>query len=287
MKYLIKFALLASLITYSIFLKAQTHKEKLQKSFETPSVLYLLNVNGGIHLQGSSTQEIVVEAEKELKAKHQNTLERAIGEVTLEHLWRGDTLILYIQTPFMALAYKHGKWRYNWENYKQKSDYDYTLNFELQVPAQTNIHLSTINRGDIFVEHISAPMDIRNINGSIKLEDVSGQTSAHTINGDVDIFYRQNPTKDSDYYTLNGDLNLFFQENLSADATFKSFNGEFYSHFDYELQPIELKRTVASNKAKTTYKVEKLTRIRINRGGPTFTIETFNGDAYLKRIGER
>jgi DUF4097 and DUF4098 domain-containing protein YvlB len=119
-----------------------------------------------------------------------------------------------------------------------------------------------------------------NINGGIRLTNLKSQTHAHTINGDVNIEYTQNPAKDCSYYTLNGDIHALFQSGLSADMSFESFNGSLYTNLP-ALQTLPLKIEEASHGQGVKYKI-KGHHYQIGAGGPLLDFETFNGNVYLK-----
>ena len=112
------------------------------------------------------------------------------------------------------------------------------------------------------------------------MKNISGATSACTINGSVDLDYSGNPAGDSKYYTLNGDINANFQKGLAALLAFKSFNGEFYSSVD-DITPMAVKVEKYEKGEGIHYKVNG-NRYKVRQGGPLLDFETFNGDVYLK-----
>ncbi|HEY5919327.1 MAG TPA: hypothetical protein VIU13_18035, partial [Chryseolinea sp.] len=104
---------------------------------------------------------------------------------------------------------------------------------------------------------------------------------ASTINGDVDVEYVTNPTKDCRFYSLNGDINAWFQRGLAANMSFESFNGSFYTNIEkLENMPAQVEKKDSEKGIK--YKING-NRYKIGSGGNTFLdFETFNGDVYLK-----
>ena len=105
-----------------------------------------------------------------------------------------------------------------------------------------------------------------------------------TINGDVEIKYKKNPTVGSRYYTLNGDLSVYYLPSLSADMSFKSFNGKFFTDFDIEERlPAKLTKSERGNGKGMTDKIEERTAVRVGNGGLALDFETFNGDIFIRK----
>lgn len=277
---------------------AQSFSEKITKelSFEkqtTDNALMIANINGNIKVVGYAGDKILLTVEKIITAKTQERLEKGKKEIQLGIIDRADSLILYSDGPCNRFEkrtnrknksdWNNNEWGYNWNDNNERDcreSYDYTLNFTLQVPYGVHLQLSTINDGDIVVENMKGSVDADNINGSIKLSNLVRESSASTINGDVDITYTQNPDKACRFYTLNGDINAYFQKDLGASLSFESFNGEFYTNINQiEALPVMVEKQKEGNGIK--YKVNG-NRYKIGKGGALLDFETFNGNVYLK-----
>jgi len=176
-------------------------------------------------------------------------------------------------------------WGYNWSDCNGRNGncdpaYDYTMHFTVKVPSSVNLLLSTINDGDVTVANTKGAMRVDNVNGSIKLTNISREASASTINGDVDVEYSRNPEKECRFYSLNGDINAWFQKGLAANLSFDSFNGDFYTNVDHlETLPAVVEKEQRDNGIK--YKVNG-NRFKVGNGGVFLDFETFNGNVYLK-----
>ena len=66
-------------------------------------------------------------------------------------------------------------------------EYDYKMNFLVRVPRSVHVTVSTINDGDVVVENMHGKVNAENINGAIKLTDLTQAATASTINGNVDV----------------------------------------------------------------------------------------------------
>jgi hypothetical protein len=279
---------------------AQDFSEKITREFTfekkgTNNTILLANINGDIKITGYEGDKILLEVNKKVTAKTQERLEKGKKEIQLGVIDRADTLIFYVEggcNNFGKLNSRNNRhddrqegWGYNWNDCNGRSnncrtEFDYTMDFVLKVPASVNLLLSTVNDGDITVQNMKGAVNADNINGSIKLSNLVREVKASTINGDVDIDYAHNPDKASRFYTLNGDINANFQKGLGASMSFESFNGSLYTNIDQlEALPVLLEKEQKGDGIK--YKVNG-NRFKVGRGGVVLDFETFNGNVYVK-----
>jgi DUF4097 and DUF4098 domain-containing protein YvlB len=277
---------------------AQSFTEKITRElrFEKKSndnAFIVANINGDIKVVGYAGDKILLTVEKIINAKTQERLEKGKTEIQLGIIDRADTIIVYSDGPCNRFERRTNEkrntgrnkkaWGYNWNNNNGRGcqeNYDYTLNFTLQVPFNVHLQLSTINDGDILVENMKGSVDADNINGSIKLVNLVRESYASTINGDVDINYTQNPDKPCRFYTLNGDINANFKKDLAASLSFQSFNGEFYTNIN---QIESLPSIVEKQKEGSGIKFKiNGNRYKVGKGGALLDFETFNGNVYLR-----
>jgi hypothetical protein len=230
-------------------LMAQSFSEKITKElpFEKKTqatTLIILNINGFVRVEGYAGDKVQVQVNKQIYAKTDARLEHGKAEIQLGVVDRADTIILYVEgvcESFGKLRTKnnnrdsrYGGWGYQWRNNCQGCDnqkeYDWDMDFTIKVPQGTNVLASTVNNGDVEVKNIMGYSSAENINGSVRLENISGSgTYASTINGDVDVEYSKNPNGECRYYSLNGDVNVLFIKGLAANVGFESFNGDLYT----------------------------------------------------------
>ncbi|MFZ6013063.1 MAG: hypothetical protein ACOYXT_22160 [Bacteroidota bacterium] len=275
----------------------QDFSEKINREFTfekktTNNALMVANINGDVKVVGYDGDKIVVEVKKSIHAKTQARLEKGQAELQLGVIDRADTLILYIEEGCNQFGRKTDRknhngwypkgWGYNWNCNGNgcRTEYDYTMDFTIKVPASINLIVSTINDGNITVENVKGAVDADNVNGSIRLSNLVREADASTINGDVDIEYASNPNKDCRFYSLNGDINAWFQKGLAASLSFESFNGSFYTNVDkIEALPVKIEKSAKGDGIK--YKVNG-NRYQVGTGGVFLDFETFNGNVYLK-----
>lgn len=286
-----KIFITALLLTcFSLLSFAEEYKEKIKKElqFKEPgekNLLMVKNMNGPIYIEGYSGNSVLVEVEKIIRADLNKDLEEGKNDIQLGIIETGDSIILYVDSPYSILKRKHGKISYHWDWDDSDYDYDFRLNFTIKVPYGTTLKVSTINNGDVSINDPRARVYAGNVNGSIYLKDISGVTKANTVNGKIEANYTRNPEGDCSYSTVNGDITLIFLPDLSADVTYKTLNGDFYTNFDnieYLANKVE---TVKKETEKgTSYKIEKNPAFRIGDGNIQLKFKTINGDMIIKKL---
>jgi hypothetical protein len=108
---------------------------------------------------------------------------------------------------------------------------------ELQVPARTNLKLSTVNGDQILVERIEGDIEVTAVNGSIMLTDVSGAAVVHSTNGEVKVTLRQlTPQKPMSFTSFNGDVDVTLPTNTKANLKMRTDHGEVLTDFDVQIQ---------------------------------------------------
>jgi DUF4097 and DUF4098 domain-containing protein YvlB len=279
---------------------AQSHTEKINKTLsfgkvsETNTVI-IANINGSVRVEGYEGTEVKVEIDKSINAKTADRLEKGKQQIQLGTLDLVDTLVLYVNGtganfgPRKSRSNNRGRENYGYDwccnNCNNGCDcrveFDYKMDFVVRVPYNVNVVASTVNSGDISVGKVRGVVHADNVNGSIKLTDLAREARASTINGNVDIEYTTNPSKDCRFYSLNGDINAWFQKGLAANMSFESFNGDFYTNITkLENLPTQVEKEKDSKGMK--FKVNG-NRYRIGNGGAAMLdFETFNGNVYLK-----
>jgi len=296
------------LILASLQLRAQTFTEKITKEFTfekkgADNAVLIANINGSVKVEGYAGDKIIVEVNKSIYAKTNERLEKGKADIQLGVIDRADTLIFFVEGTGASFGRKlenrrnsnswhHAGWGYDWCcngngngngncNCNCRTEFDYKMDFVVKVPSSVHVVTSTINEGNISVSNVSGAVVADNINGSITLNKLVREARASTINGDLDVEYVTNPTKDCRFYSLNGDINALFQRGLAANMSFESFNGSFYTNID-KLENIPVKLEKKESDKGTRYKVNG-NRYKIGPGGSTFLdFETFNGNVYLK-----
>jgi hypothetical protein len=266
-------------------LRAQEFREHIKKEFAAPNpaseVLAIYNLNGSIKVEGYSGDKVIVDIDKKLSSDENDGLELGKHEFQLGYDQHGDSIIIYIAEPFDTRPHE---WRREEGWRQQDHNYDFNLDFVVRVPFGMNLHVSTVNHGDMAVQDVKGDLSVHNVNGPITIKNAQGATTAKTINGNLIVNYLTAPTGPSEYYTLNGRLEVTYPANFSAVCQFKSWNGSFYTDFDdAQALPAIITKNEQHKASGTVYKLNIAKRVQIGNGGSLFKFETMNGNIYVKK----
>ena len=91
------------------------------------------------------------------------------------------------------------------------------------------------------------------------------------MNGTVKVTYSKNPAKATQYKTLNGAVDVYFRDGLNADLKFKKLNGGIYTDFDVTAVPQSEARGQAGTESSYTGRGEdwRAGRARAGRNFPS------------------
>lgn len=159
------------------------------------------------------------------------------------------------------------------------------IGFNISVPRNFSLKLSTVNGGDIEVENVSGELELSNVNGEITLTNVSGSAVANTVNGDITAtFNRITPNKPMAFSNLNGDIDVTLPADAKLSTKMKSEWGDIFTDFDMQIDRAD-QGNVNSSTESGTYKVSVNNWIygKINGGGPEYLFKSMRGDIYIRK----
>jgi hypothetical protein len=258
-------------------------KEKITREFTISGdagrqVLAVYNIFGSVSVQGYGGSKVLLEATKTIRADDAATLETGRKEAQLGFTQRGDSVLVYLTGPQDSRPRRNHGWNHH------DIDYHYKFDFTLKVPYAMNLHISTVNGGEIKVEDVTGTLQANNVNGAISIKNAKGTTRAHTVNGDVDVTYAANPPGPSSYKTINGHIVVAYPKDMAADVHFKSMHGELYTDFPQaEILPNLITQNQQRDGGSTKYKLSKGMAVRLGKGGNDLRFETLNGDVTIKQ----
>jgi hypothetical protein len=259
----------------------QEEHETIRKSFPAVKRIDLDNVNGFVHVTGYAGAGIEMVAEKSTVAESADRLEAAKRDVKLDISQTGDTLSFYVDGPFRCNC---GDGRRGISEHRRPG-YRVTYDFDLKVPAGTELRLSTVNHGDIEVKNTTGDFEIDNVNGRITMDEIAGSGSAHTVNGPVKLTFARNPRGNSSFRSVNGEIDASFQPGLSADFRLKTFNGHAYTDFEVTALPSPA-ATSERRDGKYIYRSNDFAGVRVGQGGPELKFDTLNGSIRIINRGK-
>lgn len=242
------------------------------------------NINGDLRVSGYDGDEIIITGSKTIRKKRGDLDQKLVDEFYLEQKEHEGIIYLYVQAPGVEVDFRKGKMRHsmNWnrDRWDEYDDVHFEFNIEVKMPKSMMIKASTVNAGNLIVENMQNGVEAGNVNGDVFLKEVAGKTNAHTVNGDIEVYFSKSPTEDSEFNTVNGSMEIYSPKDLGVVVTFKSLHGDLYTDFE---QVSRLKNQLNKDKSGKGYRISKTTPIQIGNGGASMTFETVNGSAYIRK----
>ena len=237
-----------------------------------PMRLVVDNLDGYVHVTGTSGSQVHVVAHKVIRAETQADLNQAKSEVKLEMKQQPGLVEIDYTAPWRCNSNCNGCCEH------QKHFYEVTYDIDVQAPRDARTVISTVS-GQLQMQHLGGDFEVRGVNGGIRMTDIAGSGDATTVNGAIDIQFARNPTRACNFKSVNGALDAKFQPGLSADLLFKTFNGEIYTDFDVTRLPVTA--DAERKDGMFVYRSNRRAAVRAGRGGPELNFETLNGSIRL------
>ena len=237
-------------------------------------------VRGSITVAGADDATVTLEARRQIRAADEDAVRAAEREVTLDIADNAPLIGAITHEPHEQICGEPQGGRRGWT---WRPAYTVTFDVSVRVPPGTRLALCTVNGGDIRVDGTNGDFQVNNVNGRITMTGVRGSGYAETVNGPVTVSFAEPPRAASRFKSVNGDIRVTFPAALAAVLAMKTFNGGLFTDFD--VQPLTDPGPIAGERrgARTVYRSNQLTRVRVGSGGPEMLFETFNGDVRILR----
>src|SRR5205807_8160184 len=170
------------------------HKQEFRKTFTFSARsgerkhLVVDNISGSISVTGASGNGVELIAHETIRGESEARIAVAKQKVRLEISGEPDRILIYVDAPWRCAdgsIHSRGRDYYG---------YDVEYDFELRVPAETDLSLKTVNLGGVSVKNVEGLFHIENVNGGITMEGIAGSGSFSTVNGDIKVEFAKNPT---------------------------------------------------------------------------------------------
>jgi len=267
---------------------SQEHHETITRELPFNSAdnmerFYISNLFGSVDVEGYRGDEIIIQLDQTITANSREDLDKGIEKVKLEVVTLDDGYYVYINNGSNYFDMEERKVRYEDCNYDW-GDFEYHCEFTIRVPEKIWLYASNVNGGDVSVKNITGDHKVMNVNGSIYIVNVSGKTIAHTVNGDVEVSYKTDPSENCSYETINGDIEVYVSDRISAEVEIETFNGDFYTSFD-DIKSLgnRVEKTEKKNNGGVTYKLSSTPVFQVGDGNMKLSFNSFNGNMYLRR----
>jgi len=240
-------------------------------------LLVVDNVLGAVTVRaGSPGDAIRVVIRREASARRADRLDLAFTEVELAVEETTGRLELIQDGPFRCHEGRRGRWGRNCD---WNPDYDLVWNWEIEVPADLDVEIGTVNDGDVQIDGVRGHVTAQNVNGAVALEGLAGELEAQTVNGPITAAWASAPTAPASLQTVNGEIEIRVPEGSGFEVSFDTLNGDLWSDLEVAAAPT---RATASRGRSGSYKLGRDSAVRVGAGGPRFDCQTVNGDILLR-----
>lgn len=204
----------------------------------------LENTNGRVAVETWNQKKVQIEAE--LAASSEEELDR----IHIEVRGQGDQVEVRAEMP-------HGEW-FLWGGSRR-------VDYRIHLPADARLELRTVN-GQVRVEGVSGELRASTVNGAVRIAEAAGSVEAKTVNGSIEADYRTLAEGRHVFSTTNGSVTLYLPSDAHGRFDAHTVNGRVSTEF-----PLEV-----NNKA-GRHHLEG----RLGEGGGSLDVRTVNGSVKL------
>jgi DUF4097 and DUF4098 domain-containing protein YvlB len=221
------------------------------------------NVNGSLTITAWDQPRVRIHAVKKVSARNEEAAREALAALRVE-IEQTDRVIR-VDTHYP----KRGDSSVLDMLFGGGENVNSSVKYEINVPRSMNVEADTVN-GSIRVEGISGEIDLDTTNGKIAVANCSGSVDASTTNGGIDVeLTAVTAGKEMSFETTNGRISLAVPSNLGAEINAATTNGSVRS--DLPLVTHRFSRTSLKG--------------TLNGGGPEIKLRTTNGGIEIRAAG--
>ena len=250
-----------------------------------PATLKVQLLFGGVTIRGSNRKDVLIEAQSsnERRGRSRGPFIVDGGRVLVAPRGRGgdsDTAGLKRLTQAGGFAVEEN----NNQIVVSSNANNRGVDFTIDVPARTNLTLSTLNDGPIVVENVEGDIEVNNQNESVTLTNVGGSVVANAHNGRVKVVMnRLTADKAMAFTSFNGNVDVTLPASAKANLKMRSDMGEIFTDFEVQIRPVTAPQATRRGDGGFRVDVNQSIQGAVNGGGPEFELRTFNGNIYLRK----
>ena len=234
--------------------------------------LLIDNIWGNVRVRSGSTREIVVTVSEKRSAPTQELFDLSKETIYLDVQADAAGVSLIVAKPERMMGRRD-----------RCRDCRVDYQFEVTVPTGTDVDVSTVTDGGIDVAGTRGPVNASNVNGPVAARDLQDCAQIESVNGAVDVSFARSPSRDCSIKTINGDITLTVPGSAGLDAALSMMQGKVVSEFDLEPLALPAKVEQRNEDGRFIYHIAQAAGIRLGKGGPTFSIESLNGDLRIRK----
>jgi hypothetical protein len=234
--------------------------------------LLIDNIWGNVRVRSGSTREIVVTVSEKRSAPTQELFDLSKETIYLDVQADAAGVSLIVAKPERMMGRRD-----------RCRDCRVDYQFEVTVPTGTDVDVSTVTDGGIDVAGTGGPVNASNVNGPVAARDLQDCAQIESVNGAVDVSFARSPSRECSIKTINGDITLTVPGSAGLDAALSMMQGKVVSEFDLEPLALPAKVEQRNEDGRFIYHIAQAAGIRLGKGGPTFSIESLNGDLRIRK----
>ena len=234
--------------------------------------LAISNIWGNVRVRPGTSGQITVTVDERRSAPDQARFDRSL-----------ETLRLDVEADTNGVSIRVGERNQPWELRQPCRGCRVDYQFEVLVPTGTQLDVGTVLDGTIDVAGVVGMISASNVNGPITVREVRDCELLESVNGKVDVSFMLAPGQDCNIETINGDITLTLPSGSGLDVALDLFNGRMVSEF--AVDPFALPATVehTSDGDSHRYRIQQSAGLRLEGGGPMFSISSLNGDIHIQK----
>jgi hypothetical protein len=157
-----------------------------------------------------------------------------------------------------------------------------------RVPRRANLKLSTVNNGEIIVRDVTGTLELENVNGPVSANNINGSAIIETINRAIDVSFTGVSAKEATALSsVNGTINLALPATAGAELHIDSSNGRIDSEFELDVKPTKPVIERSEGRGGVSVRVKSVVVATVNGGGPVIRIKTLNGNIKIGKTGQK
>jgi hypothetical protein len=130
------------------------------------------------------------------------------------------------------------------------------------------------------VENFGGETEIMALNSQVKMNNISGPVVANTTNGNIEVvFTKMTRDKPHSIVSVNGFVDVTLPKSTAADLEMNTVNGEAYTDWDIQVDDDASSAMPLEMANMNIFNIEGT----INGGGIPISIQSVNGDIYLRK----
>ncbi|HKV09267.1 MAG TPA: DUF4097 family beta strand repeat-containing protein [Thermoanaerobaculia bacterium] len=259
---------------------AVTLKDRFQQTYplQAGGLVTLDNVNGGVTIEAWDKNEVLVIADKEVKAKTDDAAKKAMQQVQIQVNKGAGRLDVVTKLP---------KREGGFLEWMTGNNVNINVKYQVKVPRKAALDIETVNggirlagtHGKATAETVNGALEIDGVHGNLHLETTNGAITvarsagavdAETTNGGIEVELTEVPDgSDLSFETTNGGVTVRLPRDIRVSLDAATSNGRVDSDFDVDGADGKSRRHLAGD---------------INGGGGKLRVRSTNGSVSIDEI---